>query len=342
MQSAKLRSHWASRLRIASGLQNYWESRSQGAAIIRYHGVIDRFQDAELESFCIDRATLTSHLRFLHRKFKVVPLATIIEALRDRVPIPNRWVAIQFDDALHSQVTLGAEILAEHDTPWSLAVPAGLIGSIGSIWSYEVAFMILRCWQGSTVPDPVDLSARLPMNSERDRSAAMARLRAEAFQPTAGSLGVRYRDALVAEFGPQRFYEKLEQHGGFKLASWDQLRQVQAQGVELLAHGWQHLPHDTGISKSDLVQEVQEPRKCMQQVLGNAPRGFVYPCQCRVPDSWPEIEAAGYEYCLLTNPGRVSNSSAVFELPRYDGEHSLTILRRHLLTNFTPRGLAQN
>lgn len=49
-----------------------------------------------------------------------------------------------------------------------------------------------------TLPDPADESARLPMQSFQDRAAALARVRKILFGPTAGSLALRYLDALWA------------------------------------------------------------------------------------------------------------------------------------------------
>jgi glycosyltransferase involved in cell wall biosynthesis len=171
------------------------------------------------------------------------------------------------------------------------------------------------------------------MNSSDDRRAALVRVRTVVLDPSAGSLALRYVDSLVAEFGEQRFCQRLNDDARYRLASWDQLRQIQSHGVELLAHGWHHLPQNTGLSEFEMRQEVDQPRKSMQANLGVSPQGFVFPHGRQIPDSCRIIQDAGYEFGLATQPGRVVGSSAICQLPRYDGEHSLTILRRHLLTN---------
>ncbi len=322
----------ASGLRIAIGLQGYLESRAQGASILCYHGVVNRYCEPALEGYCIDAATLSSHLKFLRRKYEPVPLSQMVAALRDRMPIPNRWIAVSLDDALESQVTLGAEILAGHKIPWSLAVPAGLIGTRRSIWSYELSLLLLKCWEDPTLPDPADESARLPMQSFQDRAAALARVRKILFGPTAGSLALRYLDALLGQFGPQRFYQRLDEYGGYRLASWDQLRQLHNHGVELLAHGWHHLPHNAGLTDMEIHREIVESRQLLTQMTGAAPQGFVFPHGILRPDSCSAIEAAGYVFGLTSQAGGVLNSSGCYDLPRYNGEHSLSILRRYLLT----------
>ncbi len=191
MHTARLRSRIAARLRIATGWQRILESRATGAAILCYHGIAERCCDPNLEGHFVDVPTLREHLAFLRRRYEVVPLAQIVAALADGSAIPPRWVALTFDDALENQLTLGAEILADSKVPWSLAVPAGLIGTSGSIWTYELALLVLRYWERASIPDPLDPSQSLATELDQQRESALSRIRAAAFEPHAADLGWR-------------------------------------------------------------------------------------------------------------------------------------------------------
>jgi peptidoglycan/xylan/chitin deacetylase (PgdA/CDA1 family) len=319
-------------LRIALGWQGYLESRAAGAAILCYHGVVERCTEPDLEAYFVDVATLRAHLTFLRCRYEIVPLAQIVAALATGAAISSRWVAITFDDALANQVTRAAAILAEQKAAWSLAVPAGLIGSGRSIWSYELSLLLLRYWEQATIPDPLDSAVQLPMGSIDQRQKALARVRSCVLAPPAGDLALRYVDTLVNAYGPERFRERLASDDRFRLASWGQLRELQSQGVELLSHGGRHLPPHAGLGEADLEHEIDEPRKVLQAKLGFSPRGFVFPHGRPYVDAGRRLELAGYEFALTSRPGRVTGTIFAGLLPRYDAEHSLDILRRHLLT----------
>ncbi len=117
------------------------------------------------------------------------------------------------------------------------------------------------------------------------------------------------------------------------------MREAGSRGVELLAHGWRHLPAFTGLSEADLRHKFAEPRRVFQQNLGIVPRGFVFPHGRSSSGADRLLGAAGYDFALTSAACRVTNATQLASIPRFDAEHRLDILRRHLLRPAPPGGM---
>jgi hypothetical protein len=144
----------------ATGWLALREMRQTGACILTYHGVVPTLADADLDQYALSQDTFVSHLRHLRRYCVPIALGELLHALRNRVPLDRRWVVLSFDDALRNQVELAAPLLADFQIPWCLSVPAGLVGTERTIWSYELKFLLLCCWNQPELPAETRASGR--------------------------------------------------------------------------------------------------------------------------------------------------------------------------------------
>jgi peptidoglycan/xylan/chitin deacetylase (PgdA/CDA1 family) len=326
-----LHSRVACRLRIWTGLQRLVERRAEGAAVLAYHGVVAQQRDPLLDSYTVDAGTFRSHIRFFGEGREVVPLRKIVDRLTQGEPMPRHWVAVTLDDALANQVTTAAKILEEEGFPWALAVPAGLIETGRSIWTYELRFLLLECWPFPSVPWPVDEPRDLPTRSLAEKRAALRQLLPVLFNRVDDGQRAGYLERLIETVGQAEFRARMGADARFTLANWSQLRGLHASGVELLSHGWNHRPQNATIRREALVQEIADSRRLMGERLGELPAGFALPHGVKSKDTDALIDAAGYSFCLSSQPRRIMAGADPGNIPRFAAEYPLPVLRRHVL-----------
>lgn len=336
MRSLSIASRVACRLRVLSGAQRLAERRADGGVILLYHGVLDRFDDRRLAASCIDVDTFETHLRFFRERREIVPLRRIVDRLRYREPVPREWLAITLDDALRNQITLAAEVLKMYDCPWALTVPAGLIGTGRRIWVDELRFLLMRCWPHASVPSPQPGEDPLPTSSPEAKWNTTQQLFGRLLNRTSDQLRDSYLEELIDRAGRGEFLQRLLYDASFALADWEDLSRLQASGVELISHGWKHRPQNAMISDGSLVEELIGSRREMVERLGQAPAGFSLPHGQRCGRTDQMLREAGYDYCLSSRLGRLGPSTELFDIPRFDAEHSLDVLRHHLMRRNRP------
>jgi len=89
------------------------------ATVLMYHHV----GNAETPSTSVTRTQFAAHLDYLARNdFNVVHLGQVVEALRTREPLPDRTVAITFDDGYESVGRVAHPMLAERGWPYTVFV----------------------------------------------------------------------------------------------------------------------------------------------------------------------------------------------------------------------------
>jgi len=330
LHQVALRSRVACHLRVWSGLQGLRERRLDGGAVLMYHGVVARARDPVLEKYTIDVTSFRSHLDFFRRTHEFVPLSRMVECLGSRGRVPRHWMAITLDDALSNQATTAAEILAEGAIPWALAVPAGLIGTGRSIWTYEFRFLLLECWPFPSVPWPSDSPEERPTRSATEKRAVLRSLVPHLFH-LRDDRRTTYLESLIDRAGRAEFLARMAADGRFTLATWSQIESLRASGVELLSHGWLHRPQNATIRPEALVEEIAQSRQLMGERLGEPPAGFALPHGEKSSATDDLIAAAGYTFCLSSLARRVTGSTDRRDIPRFASEYPLAVLRRHLL-----------
>lgn len=330
MHPVALHSRVVCHLGVWTGVQRLREWRAEGGAVLMYHGVVARERDPLLDEHAIGDRAFRSHLEFFRGRYEVVPLRRIVDRVAQGEPIPARWIAITLDDALANQLTTAAAILAEGGFPWALAVPAGLIGTGRSIWSYELRLLMLECWRFPSIPSPL-VAEELPTRTSAEKRAALRAIIPALFDRVDDEHRRAYLEGLIDQLGRDEFMARLRDDGRFTLATWEELARLRAAGVELLSHGWHHRPQNATIRRQALVQEIADSRRVIAERIGEPPAGFALPHGAKSAETDHLIEEAGYAFCLSSRPRRVGRETKTGDIPRFAAEYPLAVLRRQLL-----------
>jgi peptidoglycan/xylan/chitin deacetylase (PgdA/CDA1 family) len=191
-----------------------------------------------------DARRLERQLAWLRRHFQVVPLQAVIGL----EPHCRPSVALTFDDGLRSNVQVAYPILKRLGLHATFFVCPGLIDRGGWLWNHEARQRLAHA--GESV-DTVEWMKTLPSRIRQDVEA-------------------RIRE-VTPGFAPSP-----EQREDFDLATWDELRSLDARVVSVGSHTLNHpiLPLSP---PHEVEAEVRESRSRIEAELQRPVETFAYP-----------------------------------------------------------------
>jgi peptidoglycan/xylan/chitin deacetylase (PgdA/CDA1 family) len=227
-------------------------------AVLAYHGVDDPAQ-------------LARQLDLLVARARPVDLDTVVGALHEGDPLPERAVLVTFDDGHRSVLELGLPLLRERGVPAVAFVLPGLLGTDRPFWWHETGALVdagglADGWQG----DAASVVRRLKQVPDSERRAVLDALRRSATGP-----GARQPQLRV-----------------------DELRLLEAGGVEVGNHTWDH-PCLDRCTDEVVRAEVRDGHAALTDALGRAPRAFAYPNGNWDPRAEHELRGLGYRAAFL-------------------------------------------
>jgi peptidoglycan/xylan/chitin deacetylase (PgdA/CDA1 family) len=124
MKSALCRAYIYSGAARAQEQLARWAGR-RFMAILLFHRVTDQIPE---DGLTISTARFRAVCGLLCRRFRVVPLAEVFDAVRSGRDMPPRTVAVTFD-ACYRDNLFAARVLAEHGLPASFFMPTAYVGT---------------------------------------------------------------------------------------------------------------------------------------------------------------------------------------------------------------------
>jgi peptidoglycan/xylan/chitin deacetylase (PgdA/CDA1 family) len=100
-------------------------TEQQFLTILLFHRVTDVIHE---DGLTVSTARFRRVCRLLARSFRVVPLAEVFRIVRSGERMPERTVAVTFDDCYHDNLS-AARVLAEHGLPATFFVPTAYVGT---------------------------------------------------------------------------------------------------------------------------------------------------------------------------------------------------------------------
>ena len=209
------------------------------ARILVYHGTPAR-----------EAAMLERQLRWLKRRFEIVPLRTLSAAARDGAI--GRMVALTFDDGLRNNIAVAYPILRKLGIPATFFVCPGLIDRGAWLWTHEVRRRLARLGASAQRADAFVERMKKMELAARKRIEARLAAATPAFEPTAA--------------------ERAE----YDLADWNELARLDAAVVSIGSHTLTHpiLPRTPA---AEIETEVRESRRQLEARLQRPVEFFAYP-----------------------------------------------------------------
>jgi peptidoglycan/xylan/chitin deacetylase (PgdA/CDA1 family) len=314
--------------RLAAVAQRLPERRPR-AVVLVYHRVGERSLDPW--RLMVEPEIFAGQMETLARDWSPLSLAELVEGLGRR-RLPERAVAVTFDDGYVDNLELAAPILLGHKIPATLFVAAELIDAGGPPWWDELASLLL---------EPARLPAALTLSSgngfqwsipsvgvDEPRAAAST----QPWEATPGTrlrafyevwLALRELDAPTREAALEEIAEWADAPRPSRraLLTWEQLREFAAlPGFELGAHTLTH-PVLPNCSPDDARTEIAGGADRLRAQAGVEVEQFAYPFGAWSPSIARLVADLGFRAAYTTHGSAISWRSSPHALPRVPAEN---------------------
>ena len=303
-------------------------ARRPRAVVLVYHrigtGAIDPWQ------LTVDPEVFAGQMETLARDWSPMSLVELVDGFRRR-RLPERGVAVTFDDGYADNLEVAAPILLEHAIPATLFVATDLIDAGGAPWWDELASLLL---EPARLPSTLTLSSgngsqwRIPSLSDEERRSASnlnpweaqpgTRLRAfyEVWL-TLRALDAARREAAIDEIAE---WSDAPRHSEPVLLTWEQLREFAAlPGFELGAHTRTH-PVLPSCSDEGARAEITGGADRLRAQTGSEAEQFAYPFGAWSPNVARLVAELGFSAAYTTDGSAMSWRSSPHALPRVPAE----------------------
>jgi peptidoglycan/xylan/chitin deacetylase (PgdA/CDA1 family) len=246
---------------------------------------------------------LRQQMRYLSRHFRVMHLEDALEELFQppqkelhdkRIP-----VVLTFDDGYLDNSTYGLQLAREYNVPFTVFLIPGYIESGTCFWWLAGESLLNR-----TQVEKVTIEEQTySLPTERQAVAAVIdrHLRCAESVKSREIFLTQVQDALHVAL-PTRLQEGNE--NTLLPLNWDEIHEMQASGlVSFGAHTMHHPVLGHVVDANEVLYEVGEARRVLEQHLGQPVRTFAYPIG-KIKDigdtGLSAVSAAGYTWALTT------------------------------------------
>jgi peptidoglycan/xylan/chitin deacetylase (PgdA/CDA1 family) len=296
------------------------------AVILAYHRVAQ--PETDVHGLCVSPDEFRSQVRHLRAEYSVTSLEGLADAVRAGA-VPDRSVAITFDDGYLDNYTVASPILLDLGLPATFFVTTDGLDRVYEYW-WDAIERIL-CAPGCPLPEALDLSVAGTRVSMPTRSPAQ---RTNAHRHVHGLMlaaSAEARDAGLAALArwSQRPTPVLPAH---RRMNADELRVLSARPAhDIGAHTARHLMLPAQ-HRDVQAAEMLEAKECLQALLGKPVAGLAYPYGA-VDEHTSTIARASFAFAVTCEGVGFSAGADRWRLPRVEvrtsqGEGFQTWLQR--------------
>ncbi len=310
---------FAVRLLAQGGFSRIARSLKCGSpSILAFHGLREDHDRSLLDNSLHTKQSVFKNIcRHLAKNYKILPLAEIVDRLNAGDTMPDRSVALTFDDGYESNFQLAYPILQQLSLPATIFLTTGYIDRTEHLWFHrlECALINTRC-QSVTHG-----KSELKLNSTSARAHALTVLATHL-----KSLPQEKIISALEEIEARLEHSVSELPSVLRPLSWDQVREMRNSGlIDFGAHTHRHLI--LGRCNTETARfEITHSRDRMHAELGAAPKLHAHP-NGQPGDYDAEtamlVEEAGFIGAVTMSPGFAQKGGDAFTIPRYGAMKSV-------------------
>jgi peptidoglycan/xylan/chitin deacetylase (PgdA/CDA1 family) len=309
---------------IGSGLARFSRQKRIGeACILTFHGLRGASEHSDLLDPTLHTPKDLFHELCAHlaAHYRVLPLSQITNLLLRGEALPERVVALTFDDGYESNHRLAFPILREFGLPATIFLCTGLTDGTVRPWFHRLELALARATTRELDVRVGEVRLRFSTGSMAERAAALPLLlRAFKSLPQAAVEGAL--DALITALEPAGSGTPVQ----LRAMSWHQVRELRGSGlIEFGAHTHSH-PILGRCTPEVARHEIITSRDRITAELGEAPSLFAYPNGYQEDfnsETTRLLQAAGFRAAFTMKPGPVHSRSSRYDLSRYGSPESL-------------------
>ena len=306
---------WKTKSRLASAagyLGGYALARmltSRSPRILMYH----RFAK-EKSKRAVDAQEFEFQVREIARHFRPKTLRQLATELRSPSGVEPRSVAITVDDGYEDFYQIAFPILRRYGVPATIFVTTEFVDQRLWLWPDILHFALENTTQRSLTLELPSGPLRLDVSDAARKRAAWSTLVAHSLALPNEQMRALHRHLL--ERGEVMLPS--QPTAAYRALSWEQVRELDAAGIEIGAHTKTH-PALTRISSASLQEEIAGCKQRIEEMLGHGIDTFCYP-NGSIEDVNEEVKrvvrAAGFSAATVAYFDALGMSD-MYELRRY-------------------------
>jgi peptidoglycan/xylan/chitin deacetylase (PgdA/CDA1 family) len=232
-------------------------------AVLMFHSFSEQDQ-ANVEAIC----------RHIVRHFEPVSLSAIVDAINGRKALPDNAITITVDDGYRNFLLHGHPIFRRNRIPGTLYAVAGFSDGRLWLWTDQIEFGLHQTTRTSIRAqfedrEPLELMLRTP----EEKADATFRL-----TETLKQVSNDRRISFLRDFGTLCGVDiPPNPPKGYEAMSWEELRAVASEGMEIGCHTETHPILSRLSSRLELEAEIHGAREHMKERLRFDVRHFCYP-----------------------------------------------------------------
>jgi len=287
--------------------------RGRYLTVLCYHRVMDIDSSFPFDSDLVSASTdqFKDQLEFISSNFNVINFRLLHDYLRrQNGNFPENPLIITFDDGYIDNYQIAYPMLREFGLTATMFVTAGFIGENRVFWWDKIAYIIKKTEIRSFhIESPLEIS--IDINDFPDRQECAGKMIKKAKE-----LSDRQKEHLIEQLSEQLEVSPPEGDLNYVM-SWDQLREMNGEGIEIGAHSVNH-PIISNVDQSRLKKEVRDSRQRIEEKIGAEVITFGSPGR-GIMDSRErerftsalreEIRNSGYDFSTMYRWGLVYESS---------------------------------
>lgn len=283
-------------------------------AILRYHAVVAPENNFYTSlGISVSEEEFEQHVRYFAKRYHILSLDEVIDALRERKSLPRNTVVFTFDDG-YADNFLAARILKKYGGNGTFYLTTDCIDRKEPLWLVEVNYLIQHARKATLRLQLNGATSEMPLTSTAAKQAA-----ARAVVKI-----IKSNNRTVREIVRRQLREQLAEPNARAvieaiMLNWEQVRQMAAEGMVIGAHTLSHL-NLPNADPEDALHEISGSRKVLEERLGKTIRHF------SVPNSGPYayyndavkhmVQQCGFDSSVVSAPGFADENSDLLELHR--------------------------
>lgn len=288
--------------------------RSRRLVILCYHGISTNDEHRWNPSLFVDAARFRQRLEALKKnRYNVLPLGEALDLLRDG-GLPQRSVAITFDDGFYNFYTQASPMLQEFGFPSTVYLTTYYCDDNRPVFDLVCSYLLWK-GQAATPADLTGLSTQkgsVNLGSIEARKQALSSIFhfAEMEQLTAED-----RDCLAARLAARLSldYEAIRSSRLLHLMNPAEVKDLSERGFSFELHTHRHrTPQDETL----FGEEICTNRLRIAEITGLEPAHFCYPSGVHKREFLPWLKAQNVISGTTCDPGLASRTTDPLLLPR--------------------------
>jgi peptidoglycan/xylan/chitin deacetylase (PgdA/CDA1 family) len=281
-----------------------------GAVILLYHRIIDISPD--LYALTVSPEHFAQHLEYLRQTCHPMRLLDLAAAIQQHA-LPQRSVAITFDDGYRDNYSQALSLLKAAEVPATVFVVSGAIDSPHEFWWDELERLLLL---PPHPPGCLKLRVQGKDHAWPTTSEGQRQLARKALHGLLRDLAATERASILAELADWAGLHRTGRPDYRAMTALELGELTQGGLLDLGAHTVSH-PVLSSLSINDQYAEISDSRQRLESITGRPVLTFAYPYGAFTNQTVDMVKAVGFRAACTTVYGSVESGADRFRLQRF-------------------------